>query len=676
MALMSVTAQMVALAAVSGGMPVAVKKPMNAVMASALMHGIACGEGAGKGCPAAAGTALAGDNSKQVQRIELPSGSAQCPNSGAGAACGRAAATSQAGKPALPAGATACPIDAGKPDLLVPGTCSDPAPDPKAAAARRKPDNPALTLTADKKVLAAGSTTLLQAESNMSMTGTPWAIEIFDMTGRVLVGACAQSAVCSVAYTGATGKRTFVAFVMSPGQKVPDGHAAASSNAVETRWLGVQVAVSNPSIVVPGKAITFTASASEDVGKIGYRIELRDATTNQRLTFCGQGTTCSTSVVEPHAAARSVLAQLVAQSPATHATSTSVSPTSGSVTGTWMGVSLASSTTAGMFGGPVSLSATANADLTNTPWSIYIQNEAGQLIGQPCNAGKCSASINVGAHDASRYRAVIGGLVPDSPPAGPLGPVQKTNLPAKTHLDLGASSPLVRPQRLLWGVDSCKSLSSDPAGTGLLGQVAASLGAPGFWGRYLPNTPNCPGLNRAEIAAAHNRHMAILPIYNDYDCSAVNSDATGAAYGMAAVQWAWNDLIPRGTAIAIDIEPPGDGCPGAGNVDKLFIEGWYDSVSRAGYVPAYYGNTSVGSAFADAWCGAMAERPEIAPNSYLWSFEPSLIAAHDLGSAPTYSPYYSNCPGHYTVWQYSLSDGSDPDVDVDEATTDFPFWWP
>ena len=675
MALVSVTAQMIALVAVTGVVAPAVnKQTANAVMASALLHTIACGQGA-KSCQPAPSPVLAGD-SKQSEKIEVPRGASQCPNSGAGAACGQAGAASLAGTPAQPAGAAACPADPGKLVLAVPGACSDAPPDPipgmADGAPRLEPDNPTVLLSVDKSVLGAGATTLLEARSNMSMTGTPWALEIFDMTGRSLIGACTQSAVCSVAYTGGTGRRTFVAYVMTPGQKVPDGTAAASSNAVDSRWLGVGVAVGTPSIVSPGSPITFTASASEDVGKIGYRIELHDAASGQRLTFCTQGTTCSTAVVEPHAATRSVVAQLVAQAPATHATSLSLSTTSGIVSGTWLGVDLASSTTAGMSGGPVALTATANTDLRNTPWSIYIQNEAGQVIGQPCNTSTCSASVTVGAHDNSQYRAVIGRFVSDAAPAGPTGSVRQANpAPPKAHFELGATSQLERPRRLLWGVDSCKSFSD-----GLLAQVSSTLGTPSFWGRYLPNTDNCPGLSGAEISAAHARHMGILPIYNDYDCSAVSTNATGSAYGLAAVQWAWNDIIPQGTAIAIDIEPPGDACPGAASVDKGFIEGWFDQLTRAGYVPAFYGNTSGGSAFAAAWCAAVAERADIANRSFVWSFEPSLIIGHAAQYAPTWAPNGPGCAGHYVAWQYSLSAGSAPDVDVDEATSEFPFWWP
>jgi hypothetical protein len=654
MAFISVTSQMVALAAVTGGLPSSSRSTPTAMMASALLRGIMPSPTPAVGY-------------KLVERIEVPSGAAQCPNSGAGAACTHAAALPQAGSSAVPTGLTACPADGDKP-VLAPGACGTgaaPVITAGGAPVRLQPTTPTVTLSADSSLLASGATTLLAAKSTPSVTGTPWAIEIFDVTSRSLVGACMQAATCTVAYTGKAGRHSFVAYVMTPGEKMPSGGAAASSNPVDVRWLAVSMAVSDPSIVAPGKPITFAATASEDVGQIGYRIELRDASTGQRMTFCSQGTTCSTSLVEPSAGRRTVRANLAAQSPANHPSSVSVNPTSVSVSGTWLGVALASSTTAGRSGGNVALTATANADLSRTPWSIYIENEAGQLIGQPCNASTCSASAAVGAKDNSRYRALIARSVPD--------PSQ-----AKTyHLELQAASPLVQPTRLLWGVDSCKAYTSDPAGnSGLMAQVTSSLGTPGFWGRYLPNTPNCPGLNGTEISAAHARHMGILPIYNDYDCSAVSGSATGSAYGLAAVQWARNDIIPQGVGIAIDVEPPGDWCPGAANVDKAFIEGWYDQLSHAGYVPAFYGNTSPGSEFARAWCAAVVERPDIAYGSYLWSFEPSLITSHGAQNAPVWGPYNPGCPGHYVVWQYSLSAGSAPDVDVDEATTEFPFWWP
>ncbi len=128
----------------------------------------------------------------------------------------------------------------------------------------------------------------------------------------------------------------------------------------------------------------------------------------------------------------------------------------------------------------------------------------------------------------------------------------------------------------------------------------------------------------------------------------------------------------RGRALAIDIEPPGDECPGAANVDAGFIQGWYDGVAGAGYVPAYYGNGTAGSEFGSAWCAAVATQPAVGAYSYLWSFEPSLLGSYNRATAPGYSPNQTGCAGPMAAWQYQISAGSDPDVDHDEALSSLP----
>jgi len=216
------------------------------------------------------------------------------------------------------------------------------------------------------------------------------------------------------------------------------------------------------------------------------------------------------------------------------------------------------------------------------------------------------------------------------------------------------------------------------ASTGLYAAVSYYDGAPSFWGRYLTDTV-CPGISSTEIAAAHHLRLGILPIYNEYNCSAVVGYDTGHAYGAAATAAATNLGIPAGRVLAIDIEPPGDACPGAANVDAGFIQGWFDGVTAAHYAPAYYGNGTAGSEFATAWCNAVSPavgRPEIAAGSYLWSFEPSLIGAGNKGNPPVYSPYGPGCAGNIVAWQYQLSAGSDRDVDWDEVLTTMPLWYP
>src|SRR5690348_3398815 len=108
MAFISVAAQMFALAAITGAVPSpSSRQTPTAVMASASLRGI---------MPTPAPAA----GYKLIERIEVPSGAAQCPNSGAGAACTQAADVTPAGSSAVPTGLAACPADTDKP-VLAPG---------------------------------------------------------------------------------------------------------------------------------------------------------------------------------------------------------------------------------------------------------------------------------------------------------------------------------------------------------------------------------------------------------------------------------------------------------------------------------------------------------------------------------------------------------------------------
>jgi len=91
---------------------------------------------------------------------------------------------------------------------------------------------------------------------------------------------------------------------------------------------------------------------------------------------------------------------------------------------------------------------------------------------------------------------------------------------------------------------------------------------------------------------------------------------------------------------------------------------------------AYYGDGTAGKEFGSAWCAAVAARPEIGENSFVWSFQPSLLGAFSKAHAPGYSPQTPGCAAHSSAWQYSLSAGGDPDVDQDELVNEFPLWYP
>jgi glycoside hydrolase-like protein len=712
LALISVTAQMVALGAATGWAPgLTAANPAKAHMAAALVSGIECARpNAPKvaGCPSTTTQPVAAAGAA-AERVVVPTGTSPCPDSGPGASCGSRQPMPEAGTSAVPDGLGACPADPAKPALAAPGSCpaqpsiassvngsassSDPShtPSTRVTAGGNPPDSNsepagsspapvaagALVLTADAKTLAYGATTVLEATSPESMTGTPWAIEIFDRTKSALVGACSESSDCKVAYTGKTGVHEFGAYVVAPTESLPTAGIVLASNTVDVRWLGVGLVVNQPSIVAPGKPITFTAFASEEVSRIGYRIALNDAGSNEQLTFCGHGSTCSMSLVEPASGVHAIFATLEPQAAAVQAGETGVHPSSGSVYGTWLDVHLDATTTV-PGSGVVWLTATANANLSDTPWSIYIFNKSGRPIGEPCNATSCSASVTIGPNDDNEFRAVIARSRSTALNAGPLASELRALPITPARLDVQVSSALVKPARILWGVDSCKASTQDPSGsTGLYPQVVwAYGGAPDFWGRYLTTTYNCPGLSPTEISAAHAHHMGILPIYDDFDCSAVQGYQTGKTYAAAAAAQAVSDGIPAGEGLAVDIEPPGDACPGAANVDPAFLQGWHDGITEAHYLPIYYGDATGGSAFQQGWCTLVAAHPEFAWDSYIWSFEPSLLGSYSKAGAPGYSPNFIGCGGYQFGWQFELSAGSTPDVDTDEALSRLPLWYP
>jgi hypothetical protein len=311
--------------------------------------------------------------------------------------------------------------------------------------------------------------------------------------------------------------------------------------------------------------------------------------------------------------------------------------------------------------------------LTSTPWSLGIYDQHGQLVGKACKTGNtCSADITLGSGPAPFFTAVIGSLPAPDSPTSVLGQVLRKVDGPTSLVNVQARSAATQPTRVLWGVDSCKSMMT------IYPQVAGRFGTPDFWGRYLTDT-GCPGISAPEIATAARLHMGLLPIYNEYNCSHVVGYATGHRYAVEATSAASSLGIPKGRVIAIDIEPYGDQCPGAVNVDAGFVQGWFDGVSDAGYAPTYYGNGTAGTEFASAWCAAVAAQPEVATHSYLWSFQPSLLGSFTKANAPGFAPYSPGCAGHMTAWQYQIDSsmsGPSSDVDHDEALSTMPLWYP
>ncbi len=649
-----------------------------------------------------AGTPSQAATSDDPLRLSLPPGSRPCPDSGPGAACNAgesSPAPTTAGVSSVPAGMAPCPSRPGSSRLSAPGSCTDtalPAPQQPEALSpsgaprqlRATPSVPSWTLsasvipqrlllTSNTSSLQPGQAAILTATASASMTGSRSAIEIFDQTTGTLVGACMQASQCAVAYAAQSGLHTFGAYITPPSVTQPANNAVASNSAA-VAWFSVTLAASAASIVGPGKAVTFTATAPADVGSMGYQLGLYDQVSGSRLTYCSRGTTCTTTMTKAQAGTRSIVAYVAG--PAETLPPPAIQAQSAALTETWMGVTLDAGGMVPQLDGTVVMRATANIDVTATPWSIGIYDQQGDLVADACKSGAfCSATVKlkpVSGEALPFFTAVIGAARQPLDESAPLLQLVRTVQTRASLVNIQARSIPVQPTTLFWGVDSCKPLTGDPtAAGGLYAQVGRWYGSPDFWGRYLTNTDNCPGISTTEIAAAAYRKMGILPIYNNYDCSAVTGYQTGLRYASEAVAAGAVLGIPPGSVLAIDIEPPGDQCPGAASVDAGFIEGWYDGITIAGYVPLYYGNGTAGSEFGSAWCRAGVDRPDIAQSSYLWTFEPSLTGRFTKGNSPAYALQTPGCAANVAAWQYMLSGGA-PDVDSDEALSKLPLWFP
>ena len=645
---------------------------------SATVFSVPAGQASRLACDSAVGCT---QPDRPASELSLPAGLTQCPDSGLYAACAsNVPAGASAGDPSVPESQAPCPDVAGKALLATPAACSDALlanGSQGTASSSPSPISPSvpvsslgtrwasekLDLKVDASSLRSGDKALLTATATVSVTSTNAAIEIFDQTSGTLVGACAQQSQCVVAYTSQAGLHTFRAFITQPTTRIPAAQdVPVASNSVYVSWLGVTLASDSPAVGA-GHPITFTARSTIDIASSGHVLQIYDDTAKKMLTYCTRGTTCSTSYELTNGASHSIVAYLSGTPDARSAL----------VRATWLSLALNASTVGAA--GETYLKATTNTDLSTTPWSVAIYDAHGSQVAM-CKTGYiCTGSSNVAN---APFTAAVG-LAEEPNLAGQLGSVvdsANTSVPL-TNIQLRSSA--VEPARIIWGVDSCKAMTADVGGEhNLYANTSGHLGAPDFWGRYLTDTI-CPGISSAEVAMAHGLGLGILPIYNDYDCSAVAGYDTGYSYGVAATDAAAGLGIPAGRAVAVDIEPPGPACPGAGSVDSSFIQGWYDAVTGAHYAPAYYGNGTDGSEFATAWCAAVSPdggRPEIAAQSFLWSFEPSFINAGAKGSSPGFAAYSPGCAGNTVAWQYLIDTGPTQDVDLDEFLTSMPLWYP
>jgi len=220
------------------------------------------------------------------------------------------------------------------------------------------------------------------------------------------------------------------------------------------------------------------------------------------------------------------------------------------------------------------------------------------------------------------------------------------------------------PGSILWGFDSAQGLSGSN-----LPAIISARGKPAFIGRYIDKICCISTLSASEAAYIHSQGIHIMVL----DSSITTNDtttATGVWMANRAITNAHALGIPNGVAIFADIES-------GSAVDAGFIEGWYNTITAAGYKAGYYNNPYAGSSgFDGAFCSAIGSNANIAKQTILWSDEPSLGWTTEA-NAPSFAPAHILCGGKATgnmlAWQYALSGGSF-DIDSDEISSSVPLW--
>lgn len=151
-----------------------------------------------------------------------------------------------------------------------------------------------VTLQATTPTVGVGATTTLKSTTSADIGPSPFYTYIYDTTTGARIGFCGAGTVC----TGTTSQAVatthrFVAYVAGYSASTPLVNVQATSNAVFSTWTatGYRIGLSATRTAVGQD--TLTATTNVNVGPTPHYIEIFNANTGVRLTYCGSGTSCS-----------------------------------------------------------------------------------------------------------------------------------------------------------------------------------------------------------------------------------------------------------------------------------------------------------------------------------------------------------------------------------------------
>lgn len=295
---------------------------------------------------------------------------------------------------------------------------------PTAQELAAKPRTPAPNLIGYTVSLSASSTypwvtqySTLTARANQDVGPTPYWISIVDTSTGNYVAICGSGTVCTASVTRASVSgnyyRAYVASYPTNGT-VPPANTQASSPAVYVYWHFTTVSLAaSPTTLIPGSSSTLTATTAHDVGPSPFWTAIFDATTGTRVTVCGSGTTCSTTVSQPIETTHRYIAYVSNYSSVLPPPGIRTASNSSFVTWSYSGYRL--SLNLSRNGSNATLTAVSNRDVGPTPYYIEIFNLRNSTRVAVCGTGTtCTVTVRLlaGSTDFVAFTSGYSTLLP------------------------------------------------------------------------------------------------------------------------------------------------------------------------------------------------------------------------------------------------------------------------
>ncbi|MHB8664205.1 MAG: fibronectin type III domain-containing protein [Acidimicrobiales bacterium] len=221
---------------------------------------------------------------------------------------------------------------------------------------------------------------------------------------------------------------------------------------------------SSTPIAAPGAPVTLTAAANQNLSGTGYVIEIADLTSGALVASCSSGSTCSTSVTQPSAAAHLFEAYVSSpggptppQNPQAASNPTVVTWASTSVPpapGTPWGVVLRADQPTTTANSTVTLTALADQSVNGTGYDIELFDQTTGVFLNACSSGSsCTTGVSQATTTTHTYVAYVSSYGTSAPPPG----VQATSNPVPVVWVVPGTTPPPTP----WAVE----IAADPPAT-------------------------------------------------------------------------------------------------------------------------------------------------------------------------------------------------------------------